>query len=71
MPKDGSIRFSVYELIKVLQKSKNAENIRKVKQSLDRIAATNYYSENAFYVVEAESFESYRFALWSVHFSRS
>ena len=71
MPKDGSIRFSVYELIKVLHKSKNGENIRKVKQSLDRIAATNYYSENAFYVVEDESFESYRFGLWSVHFSRA
>ena len=71
MPKDGSIRFSVYELIKVLHKSKNGETIRKVKKSLDRIAATNYYSENAFYVVEDESFESYRFGLWSVHFSRA
>lgn len=71
MPKDGRVRFSLYELIKVLGKSKRGENYRKVRESLDRIGSTIYYSENAFYVVEDESLETYRFTLWTVHFSRA
>jgi hypothetical protein len=71
MPKDGKIRFSLYELIKVLKKKKRAGFHDKVRKSLDRIASTIYYSENAFYVAETESLESYRFTLWTVHFSRA
>lgn len=71
MPKDGLIRFSVYELMKVLGKAKNGENNRKIKESLNRIASTMYYSENAFYEAESESLETHRFALWDVHWSRA
>lgn len=71
MPKDGKIRFSLYELIKILGKTKRGENYRKVKESLDRIGSTTYYTENAFYVVEDESLETYRFSLWTIHFSRA
>jgi hypothetical protein len=71
MPKDGKIRFSLYELIKVLKKKKRAGIHDKVRESLDRIASTIYYSENAFYVAENESLETYRFTLWTVHFSRA
>ena len=71
MPKDGKIRFSLYELINILGKNKRGENYKKVKESLDRISSTIYYSENAFYVVEDESLETYRFTLWTVHFSRA
>ena len=71
MPADGLIRFSVYELMKVLGKAKNGENNRKIKESLDRIGSTTYYSENAFYVAEDESLETFRFTLWDVHFSRA
>lgn len=50
MPSDGKIRFSLYELLKVLGKSKRGGLHEKVRQSLDRIGSTIYYSENAFYV---------------------
>jgi Replication initiator protein A/DnaA N-terminal domain len=69
MPKDGKIRFSLYELIKALGKSKRGGFHEKVRESLDRIASTIYYSKNAFYVLEDESLETYRFTLWTVHFS--
>jgi hypothetical protein len=71
MPKDGKIRFSTYELVKVLGKGKRGSTYQKVRESLDRIAATSYYSENAFYVLGDESLESYRFTLWTVHLSRA
>src|SRR5215217_4409672 len=71
MPKDGKIRFSIYELIKMLGKSKRGGFYKKVRDSLDRIGSTIYYSENAFYVAEDESLETYRFTLWTVHFSRA
>lgn len=71
MPSDGKIRFSLYELLKVLGKSKRGGLHEKVRQSLDRIGSTIYYSENAFYVREDERLETYRFTLWSVHFSRA
>ncbi len=72
MPQDGKIRFSLYELIKVLKKKKRGTNYPKVRESLDRMASTIYYSENAFYdASEGESLETYRFTLWAIHFSRA
>jgi hypothetical protein len=71
MPEDGNIRFSIYELVKVMRKGKRGNTYEKVREALDRIASTIYYSENAFYVVENESLETYRFTLWTVHFSRA
>ena len=72
MPQDGKIRFSLYELIKVLKKKKRGTNYPKVRESLDRMASTIYYSENAFYdASEGESLETYRFTLWTIHFSRA
>jgi hypothetical protein len=71
MPEDGKIRFSIYELVKAMRKGKRGNTYEKVRKSLDRIASTIYYSENAFYVVENDSLETYRFTLWTVHFSRA
>lgn len=71
IPKDGKIRFSTYELVKILGKGKRGSTYEKVRESLDRIGATSYYTENAFYVAESESLESYRFSLWTVHFSHA
>lgn len=71
MPKDGRIRFSTYELVKVLGKGKRGKTFAKVREALDRIAATSYYSENAFVTAEGESLESYRFHLWTMHFSHA
>jgi len=71
MPKDGKIRFSTYELLQALGKSKKGTAYKKLRQSLDRIASTIYYSENAFFNVEDESLETYRFTLWTIHFSRA
>jgi hypothetical protein len=71
MPKDGKIRFSIYELIKVLGKTKRSGFDAKVRESLDRIGSTVYYSKNAFYVAESQSLDTYRFTLWTVHFSKA
>lgn len=71
MPEDGRVRFSTYELIRVMGKTKRAGMDAKVRESLDRIGATVYLSKNAFYVAETQSLESYRFTLWSVHLSRA
>src|SRR3712207_1069441 len=71
MPKDGKIRFSIYELIKVLGKTKRSGFDAKVRESLDRVGSTVYYSKNAFYVAESQSLETYRFTLWTVHFSKA
>ncbi len=71
MPEDGQVRFSTYELVNVLGKGTSARTYRQVRESLDRIGSTVYYSENAFYVYEDQSLESYRFTLWAIHFSRA
>jgi hypothetical protein len=71
MPADGRIRFSIYELLKVMGRSKRGGWAKKIRESLDRIGSTTYYTENCFYVVETESLESYRFPLWTIHFSRA
>ncbi len=72
MPKDGRIRFSLYELIQVLRKKKRGNNYPKLRESLDRMGSTIYYSENAFFdATEGESYETYRFTVWTVHFSRA
>lgn len=71
MPADGRIRFSTYELIQVMGKTKRSGMDAKVRESLDRIGATVYLSKNAFYVAQTESLESYRFTLWTVHLSKA
>ena len=71
MPVDGKLRFSVYELIQAMGKTKRGRINADIRESLDRIASTVYVSKNAFYVAETQSLESDRFTLWSVHYSKA
>lgn len=70
IPADGKIRFSVYELLELMGRTHAAGNYKDVRSSLDRLAATSIYAENAFYSKEDEDFKSLRFTLWDVGFRR-
>lgn len=70
IPPDGKIRFSVYELLELMGRTHAASNYKDVRRSLDRLAATSIYAENAFYSKEDEDFKSLRFSLWDVGFRR-
>ncbi len=68
IPPDGKIRFSVYELIELMNRTHAGSNYEDVREALDRLAASSIYSENAFYSKEDEDFKSLRFHLWEVAF---
>jgi hypothetical protein len=70
MPADGRITFTLYELLKLLGKSRGANNYESLRESLDRLGETSIYAENAFYSREDESFKSHRFHLWEVTFAK-
>lgn len=70
MPEDGRISFSLYELMKVLGKTRGANNYEKLRESLDRLAETSIYAENAFYSRADEDFQTFRFHLWDVFFAK-
>ncbi len=71
MPANGKLRFSLYELVKLLGWSKSGKSggkvYRDVRDSLERIGATRIKSENAFYSKERDSYISDSFNIWSVH----
>ncbi len=70
IPPDGKIRFSVYELIELMNRTHAGSNYEDVREALDRLAASSIYSENAFYSKEDEDFKSLRFHLWEVAFRK-
>src|SRR5215218_2674406 len=69
IPADGKVSFSLYELLKILGKNRGGNNYEKVRESLDRIADSVIYAQNAFYDRETEQFRTHRFTPWSVHFA--
>lgn len=69
LPPDGTVSFSLYELLKVLGKNRGGNNYEKVRESLDRVADCVIYAKNAFYDNETEQFQTHRFTPWSVHFA--
>ena len=71
MPPDGKIRFSLYELIKVMRLPKKGNNNRDIRQSLLRMAHTTIHCENAFFRGDTGSLETETFHPWRVHFSRN
>ena len=71
MPPDGKIRFSLYELIKVMRLPKKGDNNKDIRQSLLRMAHTTIHCENAFFRGDTGSLETETFHPWRVHFSRS
>jgi hypothetical protein len=70
IPPDGRVSFTLYELLEILGKTHAGKNYRDLRDSLDRLAETSVYAENAFYSKEDEDFRSHRFRIWSAHFSR-
>jgi Replication initiator protein A len=69
LPPDGTVSFSLYELLKVLGKNRGGNNYEKVRESLDRVADCVIHAKNAFYDNETEQFRTHRFTPWSVHFA--
>jgi plasmid replication initiation protein len=67
---DGRVSFTLYELLEILGKTHAGKNYSDLRASLDRLAETSIYAENAFYSKEDEDFRSHRFRIWSAHFSR-
>ena len=70
MPPDGRLTFTLYELLEILGKTHGGKNYDELRDSLDRIASTNVYAENAFYSLADEDFKSHRFHLWDVTFRK-
>lgn len=71
MPDDGELRFSLYELRKLLGWSDDsAKAYRLLRESLLRIATTSVQSINAFYSAEDEQRLDDTFTVWSVHLSK-
>lgn len=70
MPEDGELRFSLYELRKVLGWSDDsAKAYKQLRDSLLRIATTSVQSINAFYSAEDQQRLNDTFNIWSVHLS--
>lgn len=70
MPPDGRLTFTLYEMLEVLGKTHGGKNYEELRDSLDRLASTNIYAENAFYSLADQDFKSQRFHLWEVVFRK-
>lgn len=71
MPEDGRVRFSFYELKEILGMSTNAENYRRLKDSLLRWQRTGLTSQGAVYLADSEEYahgEAYN--IWAVQWAR-
>lgn len=70
MPESGELRFSLYELRKILGRSDDSAGLYKeIRESLVRIATTSVQSQNAFYSAEEQRRIVDTFNIWSVHFA--
>src|SRR5215212_8794075 len=70
MPEDGELRFSLYELRKVLRWADDSgKAYKEIKDALIRIATTSVQSRNAFYSAEEQRLIADSFNVWSVHFA--
>lgn len=68
MPEDGTLRFSVHQLITILELNPSGKTYEDVKRSLRRIAATVLESDNAFWSRGQQRHISDTFRLWDVRF---
>ena len=68
MPEDGRLRFSVYEIIRILGLPKKGDNYPRVRDAILRIQKTQVDAINAFYSREKLAYESEHFNPWRVHF---
>ena len=68
MPEDGTLSFSLHELILIMGIEPSGRTYEEVKRSLRRIAATVLESDNAFWSRGQQRHISDTFNLWNVRF---
>ena len=68
MPEDGTLGFSLHELILIMGLQPSGRTYEEVKRSLRRIAATVLESDNAFWSKGQQRHISDTFNLWNVRF---
>ncbi len=68
MPEDGTLGFSLHELILIMGLQPSGRTYEEVKRSLRRIAATVLESDNAFWSSGQERHISDTFNLWNIRF---
>jgi hypothetical protein len=70
MPENGELRFSLYELRKVLRWADDSgKAYKQMRDSLLRIATTSVQSKQAFYSAQEKRRITDTFNVWSVHFA--
>jgi hypothetical protein len=70
MPENGELRFSLYELRKVLRWADDSgKAYKQMRDSLLRIATTSVQSKQAFYSAHEKRRITDTFTVWSVHFA--
>jgi hypothetical protein len=70
MPENGELRFSLYELRKVLRWADDSgKAYKQIRDSLLRIATTSVQSKQAFYSAHEKRRITDTFTVWSVHFA--
>ncbi|HEX2109787.1 MAG TPA: replication initiator protein A [Rubrobacteraceae bacterium] len=71
MPEDGTLRFSLYELKEILRLPTNADNYRRLRDSLFRWQRTSLTTQGAVYLADSEEYavgEGYN--IWSFRWAR-
>jgi len=68
MPEDGTLGFSLHELILIMGTQPSGRTYKEVRRSLRRIAATVLESDNAFWSKGQQRHISDTFNLWNVRF---
>lgn len=68
MPEEGTLGFSLHELILIMSIEPSGKTYEEVKRSLRRIAATVLESDNAFWSKGQERHISDTFSLWNIRF---
>ena len=70
MPETGELRFSLYELRKILRWADDSgKAYKQMRDSLLRIATTSVQSKQAFYSAHEKRRITDTFTIWSVHFA--
>src|SRR5215212_2773333 len=70
MPENGELRFSLYELRKILRWADDSgKAYKQIRDSLLRIATTSVQSKQAFYSAHEKRRITDTFTVWSVHFA--
>ena len=70
MPENGELRFSLYELRKILRWADDSgKAYKQIRDSLLRIATTSVQSKQAFYSAHEKRRITDTFNVWSVHFA--